>query len=68
MPRPSDDYYRNLPAKIGQVLTAEQYQEVEELGLLVDKDDQVCAQCAQRAGRAVPSSVLGGGGSWAAGG
>ena len=33
---------RNLPEKIGDVLTPEQYQEVEELGLLVDKDDQVC--------------------------
>lgn len=33
---------RNLPAKIGDVLTAEQYREVEELGLLVDRDDQVC--------------------------
>ena len=32
---------RNLPAKIGDVLTPEQYKEVEELGILVDKDDQV---------------------------
>jgi 4-hydroxyphenylpyruvate dioxygenase len=29
-----------LPARIGNVLTQEQLQEVEELGLLVDKDDQ----------------------------
>lgn len=41
MPRPSDDYYRNLPAKIGPVLSEVQYKEVEELGLLVDRDDQV---------------------------
>ncbi len=32
---------RNLPEKIGDVLTAEQYKEVKELGILVDKDDQV---------------------------
>eukprot|EP00004_Rigifila_ramosa_P005276 TRINITY_DN1576_c0_g1_i1.p1 TRINITY_DN1576_c0_g1~~TRINITY_DN1576_c0_g1_i1.p1 ORF type:complete len:433 (+),score=114.15 TRINITY_DN1576_c0_g1_i1:34-1299(+) len=40
MPKPSDSYYRSLPAKIGDILTAQQYKEVEELGLLVDKDDQ----------------------------
>lgn len=40
MPRASDDYYRNLPARIGDVLTREQYEMVEELGLLADKDDQ----------------------------
>jgi 4-hydroxyphenylpyruvate dioxygenase len=40
MPRPSDDYYRKLPQKIGDVLSPQQYKEVEELGLLVDKDDQ----------------------------
>ena len=28
MPRASDKYYRNLPDKIGDVLTAEQYKEV----------------------------------------
>lgn len=32
---------RKLPEKIGDVLTPEQYKEVKELGLLVDKDDQV---------------------------
>ena len=32
---------RQLPEKIGDVLTAEQYKAVEELGILVDKDDQV---------------------------
>ena len=32
---------RGLPEKIGDILTSEQYAEVKELGLLVDKDDQV---------------------------
>ncbi|KAG2434438.1 hypothetical protein HYH02_012268 [Chlamydomonas schloesseri] len=40
MPRASDKYYKNLPKKIGDVLTPQQYKEVEELGILVDKDDQ----------------------------
>lgn len=83
MPRPSDEYYRKLPQKIGNVLSPGQvgpawplrqhcgsrggvwrqhtckntacvaqfdcprplqYKEVEELGLLVDKDDQVRQQ------------------------
>ncbi len=34
---------RNLPAKIGDALTAEEYRQVKELGLLVDKDDQARA-------------------------
>lgn len=41
MPAPYKDYYKQLPARIGDVLTPEQYKEVEELGLLVDADDQV---------------------------
>ena len=41
MPQPSDKYYRNLPAKIGDSLTAAQLKECEELGILVDKDDMV---------------------------
>ncbi len=41
MPRPNEDYYRKLPARIGSVLSAGQYKAVEELGLLVDADDQV---------------------------
>jgi hypothetical protein len=41
MPRPSDDYYRSLRSRIGDVLAAEQYRQVEELGILVDRDDQV---------------------------
>lgn len=36
---------RNLPAKIGDVLTPQQYKEVEELGILVDKDPEVCPFC-----------------------
>ncbi|KXZ47898.1 hypothetical protein GPECTOR_32g511 [Gonium pectorale] len=40
MPRPSDKYYRELPKKIGDTLTPEQYKEVEELGILADRDDQ----------------------------
>ena len=40
MPRPSDEYYRALPEKIGDVLSADQYRQVEELGILVDRDDQ----------------------------
>lgn len=40
MPRPNDAYYRALPERIGDALTPEQYAEVEELGVLADKDDQ----------------------------
>jgi 4-hydroxyphenylpyruvate dioxygenase len=40
MPRPSDAYYAKLPAKIGDVLTEQQYKDIEELGILADKDDQ----------------------------
>jgi len=36
----SDGYYKNLKERIGDALTSEQYALVEELGLLVDKDDQ----------------------------
>lgn len=38
--RPGEQYYRDLPGRIGDGLTAEQYRRVEELGLLADKDDQ----------------------------
>ena len=41
MSRVSNDYYSKLPAKIGNVLTAEEYKMVEEMGILVDKDEQV---------------------------
>ncbi|KAG1663692.1 hypothetical protein FOA52_013260 [Chlamydomonas sp. UWO 241] len=40
MPRPSVKYYKELPNKIGDALTADQYKEVEELGILADRDDQ----------------------------
>ena len=40
MPRPSDKYYRGLPAKIGDALNAEQYRMLEEMGILADRDDQ----------------------------
>jgi hypothetical protein len=37
---PPPTYYENLPNRIGDSLTAEEYRLVRELGLLVDKDDQ----------------------------
>jgi hypothetical protein len=40
MPRASADYYKALPERLGDSLSAEQLQRVEELGLLADKDDQ----------------------------
>eukprot|EP00889_Picochlorum_renovo_P000040 jgi/Picre1/27070/NNA_000040.t1 len=40
MPKPSQEYYDNLPKKIGPFLTPKQFKLCEELGLLVDKDDQ----------------------------
>lgn len=41
MPRPSDEYFKNLPAKIGlDIMNMQQYKECEELGILVDRDDQ----------------------------
>lgn len=41
MPAPPPTYYQNVPARIGEdTLTAEQLQELEQLGLLADKDDQ----------------------------
>lgn len=40
MPKPPPTYYKALPGRIGDVLTAEQYREVEERGILVDRDDQ----------------------------
>lgn len=32
---------RKLPEKIGDALTPQQYKDIEELGILADKDDQV---------------------------
>lgn len=40
MPSPDAGYYKRLPDRIGDGLTAEQYKKIEELGLLVDADDQ----------------------------
>ena len=40
MPKPSEAYYKNLPKKVGDSLTAKQYEKIEQLGLLVDKDEQ----------------------------
>ncbi|TYZ59563.1 hypothetical protein PybrP1_011641 [[Pythium] brassicae (nom. inval.)] len=40
MPRPEKGYYERLPARIGNDLSPKQYAQIEELGLLVDKDDQ----------------------------
>lgn len=37
---PNKAYYEALPGRIGAALTPEQYRMVEELGLLVDRDDQ----------------------------
>eukprot|EP00262_Sarcandra_glabra_P007755 TRINITY_DN20693_c0_g1_i1.p1 TRINITY_DN20693_c0_g1~~TRINITY_DN20693_c0_g1_i1.p1 ORF type:complete len:441 (+),score=15.09 TRINITY_DN20693_c0_g1_i1:53-1375(+) len=40
MPSPPPTYYRNLTNRAGDVLTAEKIREAEELGILVDRDDQ----------------------------
>lgn len=40
MPRPEKGYYERLPARIGTDLSPKQYAQIEELGLLVDRDDQ----------------------------
>jgi hypothetical protein len=40
MPRPSGHYYAQLPSRIGGALAPEQYAACEELGVLVDRDDQ----------------------------
>lgn len=41
MPKPNHLYYERVPSRIGEdTLTAEQFKELEELGLLADKDDQ----------------------------
>lgn len=42
MPAPGPDYYAKVPQRIGSdVLTASQLAELQELGLLADKDDKV---------------------------
>ncbi|CAI0461219.1 unnamed protein product [Linum tenue] len=40
MPSPPPTYYKNLKNRVGDVLSDEQIQQCEELGILVDKDDQ----------------------------
>ena len=41
MPKPSIEYYQKIPERIGpNVLTSEQIEELNTLGLLADKDDQ----------------------------
>ena len=40
MDRQPDSYYNELPSRLGDSLSAEQYQKVQELGILADKDDQ----------------------------
>lgn len=40
MPKPSESYYQKLPSRIGHILTDKQFKLCEELGILVDRDDQ----------------------------
>lgn len=40
MPSPPPTYYKNLKSRAGDVLSDEQIQACEELGILVDRDDQ----------------------------
>eukprot|EP00529_Nitzschia_sp_RCC80_P018881 CAMPEP_0113505324 /NCGR_PEP_ID=MMETSP0014_2-20120614/35247_1 /TAXON_ID=2857 /ORGANISM="Nitzschia sp." /LENGTH=507 /DNA_ID=CAMNT_0000400611 /DNA_START=25 /DNA_END=1545 /DNA_ORIENTATION=- /assembly_acc=CAM_ASM_000159 len=40
MKRPSDEYYKELPDRLGDQLTPSQYEELEELGILADADDE----------------------------
>ncbi|XP_059450009.1 4-hydroxyphenylpyruvate dioxygenase [Corylus avellana] len=40
MPSPPPTYYKNLKNRAGDVLTDEQIKECEELGILVDRDEQ----------------------------
>lgn len=40
MPHPGKDYYKRLPSRVGDSLTAEEIKKCDELGILVDKDDQ----------------------------
>lgn len=40
MPKPPSTYYRNLRNRVADILTETQMDECEELGLLVDRDDQ----------------------------
>lgn len=40
MPKPPPTYYKNMPNRVGSVLTEQQIKDCEQLGILVDKDDQ----------------------------
>ena len=40
MKRPSEGYYRELPGRLGELLTEEQYEKLEELGILADADEE----------------------------
>jgi 4-hydroxyphenylpyruvate dioxygenase len=40
MPKPPATYYKNLANRVGDILTDEQIKQCDELGILVDKDDQ----------------------------
>ncbi len=40
MVRPSDGYYQELPSRLGDRLSAEQYKRLEELGVLADADKE----------------------------
>lgn len=40
MVRPSDGYYRELPSRLGDKLTEDQYGRLEELGILADADEE----------------------------
>ncbi|VEU40458.1 unnamed protein product [Pseudo-nitzschia multistriata] len=40
MKRPSDEYYRELPDRLGDQLTQDQYEQLEELGILADSDEE----------------------------
>jgi len=40
MRRPSDEYYRELSDRLGDQLTPDQYERLEELGILADADDE----------------------------
>jgi len=40
MTRPSEEYYRELPDRLGDQLTPDQYEELEELGILADSDEE----------------------------
>eukprot|EP00581_Thalassiosira_minuscula_P015351 CAMPEP_0183721792 /NCGR_PEP_ID=MMETSP0737-20130205/13949_1 /TAXON_ID=385413 /ORGANISM="Thalassiosira miniscula, Strain CCMP1093" /LENGTH=546 /DNA_ID=CAMNT_0025951849 /DNA_START=6 /DNA_END=1643 /DNA_ORIENTATION=- len=40
MVRPSDQYYEELPSRLGDKLSEEQYRKLEELGILADADEE----------------------------